>query len=214
MHFIYYYLTVIISYWFGSIITLLLDLFNYRKINRMPKKEIVGVYLKILPNVLFNLHIVSFMFFFLVYPLFNVLKLHFSIWKMAFDILFSYLTIDFFFYISHRLMHTKLLYEWSHKTHHELKNPVGFGTFYAHWFDFIVCIILPTLYSQFLLSSHAYTSFLWIIITITNSIFVSHGGYDIKDKLHYYHHKTFIYNYGTGLYMDKLFRTEKCNTPA
>lgn len=209
MYFVLSYITFVLTYCIMSLITFLLDFFvNYERIVNTSKIELYNIYKKVFLTVAFNLLIISFFVFLACSPFLNILNLQFNLFKMVFDIICSYFMIDFFFFLSHRIMHWRNLYKWSHKVHHELKNPIGFGAFYNHWFDFIFAVMLPAIYPQIILSSHYYTSIIWIILATSNVVFVSHGGYDIKDKNHYYHHEKFNCNYGIGLYMDRFCGTE------
>ena len=209
MNFIICYIIFTITYWILSLITFILDfLFDYKRVINIPKPELLNVYKKVFLTVVFNLHILSFFVLFLFSPLLNILNLEFNFFKMIFDIVCSVFMIDFFLFLSHRLMHCRYLYNWSHKVHHELKNPIGFGAIYSHWFDYIFAVLLPAIYPPLILSSHSYTVMLWIILATSNVVLISHGGYDMKDKNHYYHHEKFNCNYGIGLYMDKLCKTE------
>jgi len=208
MNFIFYYITFVLTYWIVSLITFVLDiLINYKRIINTPKTELINNYKKVFPTVVFNLHVLSFLIFYLISPFLNMLNFQFSILKMVFDIICSVFMIDFFLFLSHKFMHYKCMYIWSHKVHHELKNPIGFGAFYNHWFDFIFAVLLPAIYPQIVLSSHYYTSLIWIILATSNVVFISHGGYAISDMNHFYHHEKFNYNYGIGLYMDRLCGT-------
>lgn len=209
MVFIFYYIIFVLTYLITSSITFLLDFWlNYQRIINTPKMILFNVYKKVFPTVIFNLIVLSFFVFLTCSPLLNLLNFQFNFIKMIFDIICSIYMTDFFFFFSHRIMHSRYLYKWSHKVHHELKDPIGFGALYNHWFDYIFAGMLPAIYPQIILSSHYYTSIIWIILATTNVVFVSHGGFNIQDKYHYFHHKYFNCNYGIGLYMDKLCKTE------
>ena len=209
MHYIFFYITFVLTYWIGSLITFMLDfIINYKRIINISKTELLNEYKKVIPTVFFNLHIVSLFVFFVCSPFSNILNLQFNVFKMVFDIFCSIFMIDFFLFLSHKIMHRRILYKWSHNVHHELKNPVGFAAFYNHWFDFIFAVMLPAIYPAIILSSHPYTALILMVLATTNAVFISHGGYDIKDKNHYLHHEKLNCNYGIGLYMDKLYGTE------
>lgn len=207
-----HYITFVATYWIVSFIAFMMEFyFNYKKATYIDRTELINTYIKVFPTVIFNLHILSFLMFFFGSPLLNIFNLEFSILKMIFDIVCSIIMIDFFLFMSHWIMHNKYLYKWSHKTHHELKNPIGFGAFYNHWFDFIFAVLLPAVYPPIILSSHSYTALIWTILATSNVVLMAHGGFDFDDKNHYYHHEKNNCNYGLGFYMDKLYDTELKN---
>lgn len=206
--FIIYYSVFIGTHWIINLITFLMDFYlKTPKINHLDNTTLKNIYVKIFPTVFFNVIILSFFCIYVITPYINIFNLEFSFIKMVFDMCFIMYMTDIFIYSSHRLFHTKLLYSWSHRIHHELYIPIGLGAFYNHWFDYIICVFIPTILPCILLSSHSYTVILWIIISVSNSVYVSHGGFMNNDTNHYYHHQKHLYNYGTGIFMDKLFKT-------
>ena len=118
-----------------------------------------------------------------------------------------YLT-DFFFYSIHRLMHTKYFYKF-HKIHHEIKAPIGITAFYMHPIDYIFGNLLPIYLPTLIVQADLITMHIWIILSVGNSVIVSHGGFLDKSEFHDDHHKYFKYNYGTEMFMDDLFKTKK-----
>ena len=193
----------------ASLLTCILDFrFNNKRINKTPPMKLLHIYKKVFIPVMFNLCIISFFVFWICTPLLNILNIQFSFIKMFIDIILSIFLIDFSFFLSHRFMHIGIFYKWSHKVHHELKDPIGFGAIYNHWFDFIFSAMLPAMFPPIILSSEYYTTLLWMILVTCNVVFVSHGGFIFNSKNHYLHHKKFNCNYGTGIYMDKLCKTQ------
>lgn len=135
----------------------------------------------------------------------------FNLYQCICHIFVAYLLIDFFFYICHLIMHIPLLYKWSHKLHHKYKYTVGMEALYLHWFDLSFGNILPLNLPIILMPNlHIITWMLYIVIIITVTV-LSHGL--ILKNDHDIHHIYFNFNYGTGLYMDKIFNTVKKNIP-
>lgn len=49
---------------------------------------------------------------------------------------------DTWFYLTHRMLHTKLFYEKIHKFHHKWVQPTALSVFYMHPFEFIMAIVI------------------------------------------------------------------------
>lgn len=115
---------------------------------------------------------------------------------------------DIWFYISHRLLHTKYFW-WIHKIHHEKRYPTIWDTNYAHWSEGFIQsagILLPLL-----------IEINWIQFVMA-CIFTNIRGYARHDAKyiwlvgnhHLLHHEFGNLNYG-DYYMDYLFRTLHTN---
>ena len=123
------------------------------------------------------------------------------------QILISSVCADILFYAFHRAFHIPLLYRLFHKKHHEIKNPVGLSTLYMSITDFYIGNILPTYIVPCMLNMHPYTLYIWILITIINSVAFAHSGFDGLAKFHDRHHLLFNKNYGINIFMDRLLGT-------
>ena len=121
---------------------------------------------------------------------------------------------DIYFYITHRPLHTKWLFKY-HKSHHTGKTRVA-KSLDADGLEHIVgnlgsflCGILLLQYFGYIIN--IYVLSLWIGIATINTC-INHSSYESKldNGIHYIHHKTLRYNYGTGLYlMDRLMGSYK-----
>ena len=114
--------------------------------------------------------------------------------------------MDFFYYITHRILHTKYFYTGYHKKHHEILTPVGLSATYLTVVDFysnILSIYLPLV----LLYADATTTTLWMVISTLNTVFIGHSGINPIASFHDNHHRYFNYNYGVGIFADRLFGT-------
>ena len=103
------------------------------------------------------------------------------------------------------MLHLPQLYKY-HKKHHEIHAPIGAGALYMGVLDFylnIISVILPLI----ILSSHPIVVHIWIFLTTTNVIIISHSGYKNWSEFHDRHHQYFRYNFGIGGLMDKLCGT-------
>ena len=131
----------------------------------------------------------------LIIPLINSSNKQFSVYDTLKDLLISSFLIDPFFYFFHKCFHNKYLYKY-HKVHHEIKNPYGFSSFYMHELDFMFGNVLPSFIPLIILSSTSTTVKIWIFITVTNTVLISHSGFDKISNFHDNHHKYTYYNYG------------------
>ena len=206
------YLSFFITFFITAIGCLIYDLYIIKdkklKEKQISNQELKYQYKKILPTVLFNAFIVlpvvtNITEYYITYKTYNT----FNLYDSLVSIIIASLSLDFFFYICHYLLHNKYIYKWSHKLHHEFKYPVGMEALYLHWFDLCFGNILPLYLPIFIFKSHLYTIILWNIFIISSTVLNAHSSY--KDNNHINHHIHFNVNYGTGLYMDKLLNTQK-----
>jgi len=171
-------------------------------------KDIYKVYTKAIPLVGFNLFISIPMilsvlqnFYFLLNPFTFRHILHIPI---------SFLLVDFTFYTFHYLFHTKRkinLYKF-HRIHHEIRTPVSITSLYLHPIDLLLGNILPLFLPILILRSSFIILCLWVFITITETTYRAHSGLKNWSEDHDNHHKYFIYNYGSGLYLcDRVMQT-------
>jgi len=128
----------------------------------------------------------------------------------------------FHFYLNHRLLHWKPLYELAHELHHRnvntgpwsgismhpLEHIIYFSVFVLWWFVPVhPAIVLLTGIYQGISPSVSHSGFDKIEISRKKSI-------NAGDQFHHLHHKYFEVNYGnTPTPMDKLFGTWHDGTP-
>jgi len=125
-------------------------------------------------------------------------------------------TCDIYFYLSHRPLHSKLLWQF-HKTHHKGKVCVAKSLdadalehFIGNLGSFAIGIILLQ-YLGFIF--HIYILYLWVAIsTINTCISHSNGNAPYDNEIHNIHHKLLKCNYGTGFYiLDRLLGSYREN---
>jgi lathosterol oxidase len=144
-----------------------------------------------------------------------------SIGYFIFSVVVFIAAHDLYFYITHRLMHHKLLYKHVHRIHHLSTNPTPWAAFAFHPLEAVVEIgILPVM--VLIMPLHPLAIIAWILyMTLMNVI--GHSGFEMFPKgfttnsltswyntstHHNMHHKFVLCNY--GLYFniwDKLFKT-------
>jgi sterol desaturase/sphingolipid hydroxylase (fatty acid hydroxylase superfamily) len=114
---------------------------------------------------------------------------------------------DVSFYISHYLLHTKYMYKY-HKKHHEYIEPVVSSGYYFSTIEMIINV-LSTLIIPYVIGAHPY-SFTLIVSLTALHVTMTHSGYKtylFATEEHETHHRYPNKNYGTYLFMDKIFNT-------
>lgn len=134
----------------------------------------------------------------------------FILWKEALKFVgFSVLT-EIWFYISHRILHTRLFYKHIHKLHHHFVTPFAITGIYAHPFEFAFGNALSIALGPMLLSPHMITIIVYLSIAMFN-VCVSHSSYNfgnwLSSEFHDTHHRLPDVNFGLFGIMDYLFKT-------
>lgn len=122
---------------------------------------------------------------------------------------------ELWFYTFHYISHMNFIYKYFHKMHHKYTSPVAINALYAHPLDFFITSVMSICIGPSLITAHIYTYILYTIVVVMINAF-SHSGYNIKilnitlfsAKFHDDHHYLFNYNYGYGIFLDKLCNTE------
>lgn len=124
----------------------------------------------------------------------------------------AWLFNDFFFYWSHRALHTKALYKY-HKQHHEYNGTIGFAAEYAGVIETIFSNQFPTL-GYCLLSGVSFpVTLMWVAWRLEQT-YEGHSGYSFLDtplgrigllnglsaEYHDYHHSRNMGNFGGGFW--------------
>ena len=212
LYYLQFYFNSIFSFIMIGSYTAYLDLTNKSLENRIQNndhKKMITTYKKIVPLVSFNLFISLFClsYFFIKYIEYFNCMYYPDLYSIPKFIFFRYF-VDVPFYFAHKLFHTRYLYKY-HKIHHIIKAPVGISAFYMHPIDFIFGNIIPIFVPFIFLRLDYLTIHLWIILTIFNTVYESHGGFTNLSEFHDIHHKQSRYNFGTNVFMDNLFKTKK-----
>ena len=208
---LFYYCLFNIVFYTANLLLYIIDtnsIFSGRKLQAKSVDEIVHVYKKCLPVALLNTFVYNLPAVITLPPLINILNFEFSWLKMIHDLIASYILMDLFYYLTHRLLHTDRFYTKFHKKHHEITAPVGLTSTYLTFVDFysnVLSIYVPPI----ILSAHSITMSLWIIISTLNTIFIGHSGFSPIARFHDNHHKYFNCNYGVGIFADRLFGTAR-----
>jgi sterol desaturase/sphingolipid hydroxylase (fatty acid hydroxylase superfamily) len=204
-----YYFLVNIVYYSSNLFLFVLDmsgLLQDQKLQTYDYDEIIKTYKKCLPVALINTFIYNIPAVLLLVPSVNWYGFSFSWFKTLFDLVSAYLLMDILYFLTHRLLHTKYFYSKYHKFHHEIIMPVGISATYLTLLDYY-SNIFSIYFPLFILSADSFTTKLWIVISTLNTVFIGHCGYSPMANFHDNHHLHFNYNYGVGIWADKLFGT-------
>lgn len=101
--------------------------------------------------------------------------------RLALTVLFCIMVEDMTFYWGHRFLHTKTMYPYIHKIHHEYKVSVSIAAEYAHPIEYILGNILPTVLGIKILRSqvHYCTAIVWFLIRSGETL-DGHCGYQFS----------------------------------
>jgi len=125
---------------------------------------------------------------------------------------------DMAHYILHRILHTRLLYKWIHKRHHEFESPMALSGNYAHPLETMILSVATFLPMAIIPNFQLFTFYIWVVVRWIDASF-EHCGYDIMPHylpfhggvtFHDAHHSTFTSNFGSRFtFLDKLLNTYK-----
>lgn len=145
-----------------------------------------------------------------------------SLWFIPLGVVFSYLLHDTYFYWTHRLLHTKLLYKRFHLVHHKSINPSPFSSFSFHFMEALIAAIV-TIPIVFIIPIHPIAILIYSLLSFAMNVY-GHLGYEIMPKWfrrtvlfkifntsvhHNMHHSKFVGNFGLYTrFWDRLLGTE------
>jgi len=143
-----------------------------------------------------------------------------SFGRLVFLFWVAYFANDFFFYWAHRLVHSKPIYKYIHKQHHEYKGTIGFAAEYAHPIEQIIANQGPTIIGCLVMGVHFHVFFVWLMVRLEQT-YETHSGYCFYGTwlhsigltnsegaaYHDYHHTGNRGNFGNG-WLDHIFGTQ------
>lgn len=131
----------------------------------------------------------------------------FNMYRFPLDILIHVVTVDIWFYVTHRILHYPILYKLVHKLHHRFKAPTAVACMYANPIEFTIGNHLGVALGPIFSNCHPYTAFFWFFLSLFNTAGCHSGYYLFGAEEHDIHHEKFRFNYGVGGMMDYLCGT-------
>lgn len=146
----------------------------------------------------------------------------YPLWYLPISFVLMALVHDWYFYVTHRLMHLPSLYRIMHATHHQSFTPSPWASFSFHpWEGVIQAVIIPVL--VMLIPVHP-TVLLSYLTFMTLSAIINHLGFEvllrnsfgiwlakwfITGTHHAQHHRYYKTNYALFFtFWDRIFQTE------
>lgn len=140
---------------------------------------------------------------------------------LALSVVMILIIQDFYFYWTHRLMHTRFLFKWVHKVHHESTTPSPWTAYsFSPGEAFIHALIMPIV--ALLFPVHTLALIIFMTFQIVRNV-LGHSGYEIfpnwilsnpvlkwinTNTNHDMHHQYFRFNFGLySTVWDELFGT-------
>lgn len=166
--------------------------------------------------MLFNQTVVGFPFAYISYQLMKFrgiadIKELPTFHSVLFELAVFLLVEEIGFYYSHRFLHSKFIYKYIHKQHHEWTSPISVTALYANPIEHVFSNIFPPFLGVFIMGSHITTSWLWFTLAILNTL-NSHSGYHLpflpSPEAHDFHHLKFNQCFGVLGVLDRLHSTD------
>lgn len=188
-----------ITYWIvGGILTLKGHFEEIRPVTHL--EEVL--------NVLFinmGWTLLSTIFLYLL-PIRSLVDIH-----IIFKFILSYIVTELWFYHTHIFAHHPSIYKHLHKLHHKFKHPYALTALFCTGYEAIIINTFAGGLGPVLFQMETPYIYFWFVIISINAT-VTHSGYKISylfDGTHDLHHTDFNCNYGTSIYLDKLYGTYK-----
>lgn len=185
-----------LTYWsVGGMLTWYTN--KFKKVERLP--EVITV---LITNMFWTLLGVVFLCFL---PLRALTNTHIII-----KLFLTYFITDIYFYHVHIMLHHPQLYSALHKMHHSFQNNnYSLVALYCTPYEAIFLNVFAVSWGPVIFQIPPPYIYIWFNLVAFNSVF-THSGLNIPyvyDNLHDIHHKLFNYNYGTSVYLDKIYGT-------
>ncbi|XP_022911441.1 fatty acid hydroxylase domain-containing protein 2 isoform X2 [Onthophagus taurus] len=140
-------------------------------------------------------------------PLRELPTFHWVLYELGIHILLE----EIGFYYSHRVLHSKYLYKYIHKQHHEWTAPIAVTAMYCHPLEHVFSNLLPPFLGVFVMGSHVATAWLWFSLAILSTL-NAHSGYHLpffpSPEAHDFHHLKFNNCFGVLGLLDRVHGTD------
>lgn len=109
------------------------------------------------------------------------------------------------------MLHSKYIYKYIHKKHHEWTSPIAITAEYCHPIEHIFSNILPLTIGFPILNTHIFTAWIWFTMALFNTL-CDHSGYHLpflsSPEAHDFHHLKFNNCFGVLGILDRLHGTD------
>lgn len=166
---------------------------------RHPQSNIMNLKRVLYVNILNLFYALLFIIFFI-----GIIKMLPKIYipYMLLQFLILIIGAELWFYVSHRLLHTKILYRY-HKIHHQFNIPHSWVTLYCHPLEMIFSNIMTNIWTLIFMNYDYAVLLIWnIMIGINSTLGHSFAG------PHRIHHQKLIHNFGIINLLDVIFKTK------
>lgn len=201
----------VLAYLIPSLVFLGCDLLIFNKRVKFQKsitqKQLLMQYIHFAPTVIFNVCILAPFFLHLLSQF--AVTIHYTEFShigLIFCILWFLIAFETVFFTSHRLLHLPLFLKLIHHKHHQMKDCIGFGALYCHWFEFLFGNLLAAIAGPVLLGEvHYFYLNVWAVLAALHTV-IAHSGYLVISSKgsHLIHHQKMSKNLGTFDFFDNL----------
>lgn len=134
-----------------------------------------------------------------------------SFWIVMRDLLIVNPIYEVVFYIQHRLLHWKPIYNRIHKVHHEWTSPIAISSIYNHPAELSTVSFISFVFGPTLMRCHIST--IWLMLVVTHiSVVAEHSGYHLpfvkSSYFHNFHHSHTDQCFGAFGTLDYIFGTD------
>eukprot|EP00756_Hemistasia_phaeocysticola_P036812 Hpha_TRINITY_DN16661_c1_g1::TRINITY_DN16661_c1_g1_i1::g.180455::m.180455/K07750/E1.14.13.72, SC4MOL, ERG25; methylsterol monooxygenase len=135
---------------------------------------------------------------------------------MAWQVWVFIVADEVFFYYGHYFLHTRWMYSWCHKVHHEFTAPIALAAVYCHPVEHYIANLIPFSMGCLVFTRpHLVTVLVWVVAAVLGTQHHHSGmrmwwvpSFDPEPDYHDFHHQEFNQCYGVLGVLDWLHGTD------